>query len=67
MEGIRTLATGEKRRIGSNEVPPVPLSTYVDYAPRAGWKNGLQLEYRASRDPFGTSTAFGENRTAQKR
>jgi iron complex outermembrane receptor protein len=60
MDGERTLATGEKRRVPSNEAPPLLLSTYVDYAPRAGWTNRLQLDYRASRDPFGGSTAAGE-------
>lgn len=62
MDGKRTLATGEERRIPSNEVPPLLLTTYVDYAPRAGWTNRLQFDYRGSRDPFGASTAFGEGR-----
>lgn len=62
MNGFRTLATGQKRRIGSDEAPPLSLSAYVDYAPLAGWKNRLQLVWRASRDPFGTSTAFPEGR-----
>lgn len=62
MNGKRTLATGEERRIPSNEVPPLLLSTYVDYAARAGWTNRLQFDYRGSRDPFGASTTFGEGR-----
>lgn len=62
MDGIRTLATGEKRRIGSNETPPVLLSAYVDYAPWAGWRNRLTVDYRGSRNPFGSSTAFAEGR-----
>jgi iron complex outermembrane receptor protein len=62
MNGLRTLASGEKRRIGSHEVTPLLLGAYVDHMPRAGWKNRLQLDYRGSRDPFGTSTAYPEGR-----
>jgi len=61
-EGIRTLETGEKRRIGSNEVPPLLLGTYMTYSPFAGWRNRLQFDYRASRDPFGASTDWPEGR-----
>lgn len=62
MQGERTLTTGEKRRIPLNEAPPLLLAAYVDYAPRAGWTNRLQVDYRASSDPFGNSAAFGEGR-----
>lgn len=60
MQGFRTLTTGEERRVPLNEAPPLLLGAYVDSAPRAGWTNRLQLDYRASSDPFGASTAFGE-------
>jgi iron complex outermembrane receptor protein len=62
MDGIRTLASGAKRRIGSNESPPLLVSTYVDYAPLPGWKNRLTFDFRGSRNPFGSSTAFSEGR-----
>lgn len=61
-EGLRTLASGEKRRIGSRDAPPLLLSANVEHSPKAGWKNRLQVDYRASRNPFGDSTAFGEGR-----
>jgi iron complex outermembrane receptor protein len=62
MDGRRTLSTGEERRIPLNEAPPLLLGAYVDYAPFEGWTNRLQFDYRASSDPFGASTAFGEGR-----
>lgn len=62
MDGRRTLATGEKRRTGSNETPPLLLGAYVDFAPQAGWSNRLQFDYRAGRDPFGDSTAYPEGK-----
>lgn len=62
MQGRRTLSTGEERPIPLNEAPPLLLGVYVDYAPSEGWTNRLQFDYRASSDPFGASTAFGEGR-----
>jgi iron complex outermembrane receptor protein len=62
IDGQRTLPTGEKRRIGSRDAPPVLLSANLEHSPMAGWKNRLQVDWRASRDPFGSSTAFGEGR-----
>lgn len=60
MDGERTLATGETRAIPLNEAPPLLLGAYVDFTPRAGWSNRLQFDYRASSNPFGSSTSFGE-------
>lgn len=62
MQGRRTLTTGEERRVPLNEAPPLLLGMYIDYAPRSGWTNRLQVDYRAASDPFGASTAFGEGR-----
>jgi iron complex outermembrane receptor protein len=60
MEGLRTLETGERRRVGSAESPPLLIGAYLEHSPVAGWKNRLQLDYRASRDPFNGSTAWPE-------
>lgn len=62
MNGIRELANGDKRRIGSNEVPPVQVGAYVDYSPSGRWKNRVQFDYRGSRDAFGNSTAWPEGK-----
>lgn len=62
MDGKRELPDGSKRRIGSAEVPPLLLAAYVGYAPRDGWTNRLQFDYRAARDVFGDSGDFGEGR-----
>jgi len=62
MQGTRTLSTGQERRVPLNEAPPLLLGAYIDFAPRAGWTNRLQFDYRASSDPFSASTAFGEGR-----
>jgi iron complex outermembrane receptor protein len=59
-DGIRKTATGDTRRIGSRDVPPLLLTGHLDYSPYSWWRNRLQLDYRADRDPFGDSTAFGE-------
>jgi iron complex outermembrane receptor protein len=61
-DGVRTTETGEERRVGSRDVPPLLISGYVDYSPTTDWRNRLQLDYRGSRDPFGDSTEFGEGR-----
>jgi iron complex outermembrane receptor protein len=62
MQGRRTLSSGEERRIALNEAPPLMLGTYIDYTPSEVWAHRLQLDYRASSNPFGGSTAFGEGR-----
>lgn len=62
MDGRRTLPTGEKRRIGGDENPPLLLAAHADYSPAAGWKNRLQVDWRGSRDVFGDSTAYAEGR-----
>jgi iron complex outermembrane recepter protein len=59
-EGIRKTLTGDTRRIGSRDVPPLLLTAYVDYSPFSWWRNTLQLSYRGSRDPFHDSLDFGE-------
>lgn len=61
-DGVRELPTGEERRISSGEVPPLLFSANAEYAPRPWWRSTLQLDFRASRDPFGTSTEFDEGR-----
>lgn len=67
--GVLTWYDGERkpegedwRPIGSSSVPPLLLSTYVRYAPRAWWRNNFRVDYRGSRDEFGASTAFDEGR-----
>lgn len=62
IDGQRTLPTGEKRRIGSRDAPPLLASATIEHATRPGWKNRLQVDWRGSRDPFGGSTEFGEGR-----
>jgi iron complex outermembrane receptor protein len=62
MDGRRTLASGEKRRIPLNEAPPLLLGAHVDYTLQPGWSHRLQFDYGASSDPFKGSTAFGEGR-----
>ena len=62
LDGIRKTDTGDTRRIGSREVPPVLVTGYVDYKPFPWWRNTLQLNYRGSRAPFGDSTDFDEGR-----
>lgn len=61
-DGIRELEDGSTQRIGSREVPPVLVTGYVEYQPFEWWRNRLQLNYRADRDPFGDSTEWGEGR-----
>ena len=61
-DGIRETESGDVRRIGSRNVPPVLVTAYVDYDPFPWWRNTLQLNYRGKRDPFGDSTASGEGR-----
>jgi iron complex outermembrane receptor protein len=61
-EGIRKTTTGDTRRIGSRDIPPLLVSGYVEYAPTSSWRNTLWVDYRHSRDPFGDSTTFGEGR-----
>jgi iron complex outermembrane receptor protein len=62
MDGLRKLESGEKRRIGSSESPPLMLGAHLEHSPMAGWKNRLQLDYRASRDPFNGSADWPEGR-----
>jgi iron complex outermembrane recepter protein len=62
LDGIREDATGDTRRIGSRDAPPVLVTANLGYSPFGWWRNRLQLSYRGGRDPFGTSTAFGEGR-----
>jgi iron complex outermembrane receptor protein len=62
MEGNRTTDTGDTRRIPSRDVPPVILTTYIDYSPFDWWRNRVQLNYRGERDPFGDSIEYGEGR-----
>ncbi|WP_375595441.1 TonB-dependent receptor [Algihabitans albus] len=61
-EGVRETESGDVRRIGSREVPPVLVTAYLDYDPFPWWRNTLQLNYRGKRDPFGDSTASREGR-----
>jgi iron complex outermembrane receptor protein len=61
-EGERRPAGGDWRRIGSRDVPPLLLNAFAGYAPHAGWRNTLRVDFRGARDHFGTSTAFGEGR-----
>lgn len=62
MDGFRDPEGGGRRRIGSREVPPLLVTSYVEYRPWTWWRNRVQLDYRGARDPFGDSTAFGEGR-----
>lgn len=62
MDGLRDLENGDKRRIGGRDAPPLLLAAYLDFTPREGWRNRIQFDYRAARDRFGDSTAFGEGR-----
>ena len=60
--GIRELEDGSTQRIGSRDIPPVIVTAYVGYSPFDWWRNRLQLNYRANRDPFGDSIEYGEGR-----
>ena len=62
LEGLRELENGDSRRIGSRDTPPLLIGTYIEYAPLAHWRNRVQFDYRAERDPFGDSTEYGEGR-----
>jgi iron complex outermembrane receptor protein len=61
-EGTRKTETGDTRRIGGSEVPPLLTSAYVDYAPYEWWTNTVSLDYRGERDRFGDSVDFDEGR-----
>lgn len=61
-KGTRVTPAGAKRDITARDVPPLLLSTFVDYSPSAAWSNTLQFDYWASANRFGNSTAFGEGR-----
>ncbi|WP_162916885.1 TonB-dependent receptor domain-containing protein [Dongia deserti] len=61
-DGIRELEDGEERRIPSRDVPPILVTAYVEFSPFDWWRNRLQLNYRAERDPFGDSVEYGEGR-----
>jgi iron complex outermembrane receptor protein len=61
-DGIRELEDGSTQRIGSRDIPPVLVTGYVEYSPFDWWRNRLQLNYRADRDPFGDSIEYGEGR-----
>lgn len=61
-DGERRLPTGEWRAIGSRDVPPILLSTFLRYAPEPRWRNTVRVDYRGSRDRFGNSTAFNEGK-----
>jgi iron complex outermembrane receptor protein len=61
-DGIRKLDDGSTQRIGSRDIPPVLVTAYVEYSPFDWWRNRLQLNYRADRDPFGDSIEYGEGR-----
>lgn len=58
-DGNREVA-GVERPIGSRDIPPVLISTTLDYDPANVWNAALQLNYRGARDPFDGSTEFGE-------
>jgi iron complex outermembrane receptor protein len=62
MEGDRETSTGETRPISSLEVPPILMTTNLDYSPFPWARVTLQLNYRGKRDPFGDSTEFDEGR-----
>jgi iron complex outermembrane receptor protein len=62
MEGIRETESGAARRIASRDVPPLMLGAYAEFAPLARWRNRLQIDYHAQRDPFGDSAEYGEGR-----
>jgi iron complex outermembrane receptor protein len=61
-DGIRELEDGETRHITSRDVSPILVTGYVEYSPFDWWRNRLQLNYRAERDPFGDSVDYGEGR-----
>jgi iron complex outermembrane receptor protein len=61
-DGIRELEDGSTQRVASRDIPPVLVTTYVQYSPFDWWRNRLQLNYRADRDPFGDSVEYGEGR-----
>jgi iron complex outermembrane recepter protein len=61
-DGIRELEDGSTQRVASRDIPPILVTTYVEYSPFDWWRNRLQLNYRADRDPFGDSVEYGEGR-----
>jgi iron complex outermembrane receptor protein len=61
-EGTRKISGGDIRRITANDVTPLLVSGYLDYAPYSWWRNTLQIDFRNSKDSFGASTTFGEGR-----
>jgi iron complex outermembrane receptor protein len=62
LEGLRETESGASRRISSRDTPPLLIGAYAEYAPTSHWRNRLQLDYRAGRDPFGDSVEYGEGR-----
>ncbi|MGH7823672.1 MAG: TonB-dependent receptor domain-containing protein [Candidatus Binatia bacterium] len=64
-DGVREPEGGRRRRIGSGEIPPVLVTSYIGYNPTRWWRNRLQFDYRGRRDKFGDSTEFGEGRVDQ--
>jgi iron complex outermembrane receptor protein len=61
-EGDRETPDGNTRPIGSRDVPPILMTTNLDYYPFPWSRVTLQLNYRGKRDPFGHSDEFGEGR-----
>ena len=61
-DGIRELDDGTTQRVASRDIPPILVTAYVEYSPFEWWRNRLQLNYRADRDPFGDSVEYGEGR-----
>lgn len=64
-EGDRKSADGEEVPLDGTRISPVRLTGYVEYAPRSGWNNRLQVGHVSDRDRFpdatnpDTSTGFG--------
>ena len=61
-EGDRETAEGDTRPIGSRDVPPILMTTNLDYYPFSWARVSLQLNYRGKRDPFDDSDEFDEGR-----
>jgi iron complex outermembrane receptor protein len=61
-DGIRELEDGETRHIGSRDVTPILVTGTVEYRPFEWWRNRVQLNYRAARNPFHGSDDYGEGR-----
>jgi iron complex outermembrane receptor protein len=61
-EGDRETSDGDTRPIGSRDVPPILMTTNLDYYPFPWSRVTLQLNYRGKRAPFGKSDEFGEGR-----